>query len=369
MKITSSVLLAVLVCTPAAWADNTVALVGDAFYAPGNSTNYGSVPTVNVGSTANNVGLVQFDLTQLPAGTTAASVAEAKLILFANKVTSAGTITIAEAVGSWNESTVNGTNNPATGNAIESSIPVTAGNVYITVDVTQAVQDWLNSTTPNNGLVIMGSSGLVALFDSKESTTTSHPAVLSITLTGPAGPPGPTGPTGPPGATGPAGPSGATGPAGAPGPTGATGARGPSGPAGPTGATGPAGATGPQGPAGPAYGNQWAYSSYSAPPGNVSVLSQQCPGTQIPLAGACGYASFDSGTYDITVVYSGPYPGFPQYWECTVRNSGSSSHAITYGAFCIQPGSGGAALTVPATQHATADAGPPAIQSIPIPPR
>jgi hypothetical protein len=58
------------------------------------------------------------------------------------------------------------------------------------------------------------------LMDSKESTSTSHNAILLITLSSPAGPTGATG------ATGPAGPAGPAGPTGPPGPKGATGATG-----------------------------------------------------------------------------------------------------------------------------------------------
>jgi hypothetical protein len=83
-------------------------------------------------------------------------------------------------------------------------------------------------------------------FDSKESTSTSHPATLSILLSS-SGPAGPTGATGATGATGVgvAGPTGATGATGVgvAGPTGATGATG-AGVPGPTGAVGATGATG-----------------------------------------------------------------------------------------------------------------------------
>jgi hypothetical protein len=148
------------------------------------------------------------------------------------------------------------------------------------------VQAWLNGTT-NNGFIITPNTGtgVNVSFDSKESTTTSHPAVLSITLvgsggaagaTGATGPTGPTGAngsngatgttgatgagttgaTGPTGLTGPTGPTGANGSNGATGPTGATGAgtTGANGATGPTGANGTNGATGPTGPAGAGAG-------------------------------------------------------------------------------------------------------------------
>jgi hypothetical protein len=90
---------------------------------------------------------------------------------------------------------------------------------------------------------------VLVAFDSKESTTTSHPAMLTITLIA-IGPTGATGPTGPTGATGAAGAQGPVGPTGAQGPAGATGAQGPQGAVGAQGPQGPVGSTGLIGPAG-----------------------------------------------------------------------------------------------------------------------
>jgi hypothetical protein len=59
-----------------------------------------------------------------------------------------------------------------------------------------------------------------------------------------------TGPAGPPGSPGPIGPPGSMGPPGGPGSQGQQGPQGSQGPAGPQGATGPQGAIGPQGPVG-----------------------------------------------------------------------------------------------------------------------
>ena len=113
---------------------------------------------------------------------------------------------------------------------------------FVLVDVTELVQEWLDRTLENNGLVLMpNAAGVSVEFDSKENATTSHEPQLEITLraTGAAGPPGP---PGPPGAEGARGPAGERGPAGPPGPP---------GPAGPIGPSGPAGVAGPIGPAGP----------------------------------------------------------------------------------------------------------------------
>jgi len=96
------------------------------------------------------------------------------------------------------------------------------------VDATAAVKNWLSGTT-NNGFILTPNDGTVLVaFDSKESTTTSHPGILTITLAS-SGPTGPQGPQGNPGATGSTGPQG---PQGNPGATGNTGPQGPQGPTG-----------------------------------------------------------------------------------------------------------------------------------------
>src|SRR5271157_2880343 len=80
----------------------------DAYYVPGNAVNFGAAPTVTVGSSG-SVGLVQFDLSALPAGTTAAQVQKATLTLFIDKVNQAGTVNVDLAAGNWLELTVSGT--------------------------------------------------------------------------------------------------------------------------------------------------------------------------------------------------------------------------------------------------------------------
>ena len=124
---------------------------------------------------------------------------------------------------------------------------------YITLDVTNQVRSWLNGA-PNNGFFLAASGGTTVFLDSKESTSTSHPATLEVVFSGApglTGAVGPTGPTGAPGTTGLTGATGPTGPTGAVGPTGATGPAGATGVAGITGATGATGPAGDPGPAGP----------------------------------------------------------------------------------------------------------------------
>jgi hypothetical protein len=220
----------IVALAPAAFGQ-TLAVAGDSFVSPGTTANYSTSPTVNVGGAGSYQGLIQFDLSALPAGTSSASVSKASITLFVNKLGSPGAIDIYAANGLWTEAAVNGENAPAAGLVVASQLPVTTASTYITIDATAIVKDWLDGTFANSGILIVadpGSPSTSVLFDSKESSTTSHPAILQVTLSG-TGAPGPAGPAGAQGAQGPAGPQGVVGPQGAIGPAGPAGPQGPAG--------------------------------------------------------------------------------------------------------------------------------------------
>jgi hypothetical protein len=242
-----------------------VTLSGDASVNSAHAgINYGTLSNLYVGN--GNTTFLQFDLTTLPAATTAAQVSRATLTVFVNRVNAAGTVTVSPVNAAWGEYSVTAAGAPATGSSI-GSIPVSIAGQFLSVDVTAQVQAWLNAPASNDGLALTSAAANV-LFDSKENDETGHAARLDITLVnqgpqgiqgipgvvGPAGAVGPQGLIGPqgiqgtPGVIGPVGPIGATGPAGLIGPQGIPGTPGTIGPAGPTGAAGLAGATGPQGP-------------------------------------------------------------------------------------------------------------------------
>ena len=233
---------------PSLWATDAP-IAADTYISSGSpAANFGTA--VNLSIAPGNSGLVLFDLSPFPFGTT---VPVAYLRIFANTVTTPGTLTFSQVTSAWSEGTVTFGTAPTTTSPF-TSIPVSTGKSFLLVDVTALVNGWLANPATNFGIQISGSGSTTVLIDSKENLTTSHPAGVEVTAVAPSGASGPTGPTGPTGATGPAGP---TGPAGAKGPTGATGAVGPTGPTGPTGAqgavglAGAAGATGPTGPVGP----------------------------------------------------------------------------------------------------------------------
>jgi hypothetical protein len=234
------------------------AVVGDTYVDSANAgSNFGSAGTVVVSFTA--AGLMQFDLSSIP---TAAAIKRATLVLYLSKVTAAGNVVVSPVTSAWAEGTATFGTGPTVGSPA-GSFSASRAALFVSVDVTSLVQTWVNTPASNFGVALTSSSGASIALDSKESTTTSHAAFLSIDVlsTGPAGPTGTAGASGPVGATGPAGiagpqgatgPTGPTGPSGAPGPTGPAGPTGPQGPAGPQGAGGPAGATGPTGVTGPA---------------------------------------------------------------------------------------------------------------------
>ena len=256
---------------PAAFFGQVLVPSQDAYVVPGSGTNFGTSVNITVGSSASQ-GLVQFDLASLPAGLSASQVQKATVTLYVNKLNSAGTFNVYEANGPWTESGVTGLNAPVPGALVASSVPVSQPAQFITVDATAAVQAWITTPSNNAGFLIVPNGGASAQFDSKESTNTSHSAVLAVLLasSGPAGPTGAAGPTGP---TGAAGVAGATGPAGGIGPTGPAGipgATGPAGSAGANGSTGPAGANGVTGPTGATGANATAAGTWSAGGGSGS---------------------------------------------------------------------------------------------------
>ncbi len=240
MRITT--LLTAVSVGVSAWAA-TAPPAGDAHAVQGSAANFGSVSLVNVSGSPSSRGYLQFDLTSaLPAGTASSNIAKATLLLFVNKVNTAGSIDVHAAAGSWTEGGINGTNAPGISTPVATAVGVPATGVYIVVDATSIVRDWVGGLLPNNGFVLSANPSnptVSVMFDSKEGTSTSHPPMLDVTLVS-------MGPAGPTGATGVIGPTGANGA------TGARGATGTTGPTGPTGLTGlgATGATGPTGPAG-----------------------------------------------------------------------------------------------------------------------
>ena len=185
----------------------------------GATTNYGGSPALSIGGT--NTTLLRFDVGgALPARTTAAEVVKATLVLFPYTVTAKGTVDAYEVTSPWGEATVTYGTRPKVSTTVAASAAINVANRYAEFDVTNLVRSWVSSPASNYGIELAGAGSTSIIIDSKENTATSHPAVLSISLSGPAGPAGPQGPQGPMGATGATGPLGPRGPAGPQGPQG-----------------------------------------------------------------------------------------------------------------------------------------------------
>jgi hypothetical protein len=235
---------------------------------------------------------LQFDVNAgLPSGTTWNQISRATLTVYVSAMTASGGVRVERAIGAWTEVGLTNAVAPVTANdpggIVYASARIAAAGKYVAFDVTELVRDWLDGTAPNYGLVLVPADGTVqAVIDSKEATTTSHPAILDITIGGTpsatwrsgSGAPlvsvgavgdfyldtaasayyGPKSASGWGSATvlkGAQGPTGLTGATGSQGPMGLTGAQGPiglSGTAGPQGAQGIKGDRGDLGPQGPA---------------------------------------------------------------------------------------------------------------------
>jgi hypothetical protein len=146
-----------------------------------STTNYGTAVTLDLSSPADTA-FIRFDLTAVPAGYTGASIAKATLKLYVNTCTKTGSFNVDLVNGAWTEKTIDYSNEPALGTTIAASVPLATTNkgTYVEIDITPALVEWLNGTQPNDGIALVANSPLVATFDSKENTATSHPPELDI---------------------------------------------------------------------------------------------------------------------------------------------------------------------------------------------
>ncbi len=157
--------------------------LGDSFTnTADSSTNYGAATLLYVNG-ATEIAYIQFNLSAIPA---TANISQATLKLYVNSVTTAGSFNVDYVNGAWTESTINASNAPALGGTIASGVSLTTAdkNQYILINVTSAVQAWLSGSETNDGIALVANSTFGATFDSKESTSTSHPAELDIAFAG-----------------------------------------------------------------------------------------------------------------------------------------------------------------------------------------
>jgi hypothetical protein len=175
----ASLLSVILLACTAAYGQLTPS--ADAYTNTADPTvNYGVKPVLAVGSS--QTAYIRFNLSSIPSTYTGADITKATLKLYVNAVSATGSFNVDYVNGSWTESTITANNAPGLGTTIAGNVSlVTADkNQYILIDITPAMQAWLNGSEPNDGIALVGNSPVNATFDSKESATQSHPAELVI---------------------------------------------------------------------------------------------------------------------------------------------------------------------------------------------
>lgn len=147
--------------------------------------NFGNLPNLNVAP--GSLALLSFDLL-LPAGTSASQVTKATLLLYVNRVGTAGHVEAQPVLSTWDETSATWANAPVTGGFGSGiSFAVSTAQQTIAVDVTSIVKGWVTNPGSNFGLALVPSAATpntVAYFDAKENTGTGRVARLDILLAG-----------------------------------------------------------------------------------------------------------------------------------------------------------------------------------------
>src|SRR5271156_1488356 len=112
------------------------------------AANSGAISNLNVGG--GYTALLQFDLSTMPAGTTAAQVSRATLRLYCNRMDTAGLVSLQPVGGAWGEYSVTYATLPSLGAAAQ-VVQVGQAGAYVAVDVTALVQGWITTPSTNNG--------------------------------------------------------------------------------------------------------------------------------------------------------------------------------------------------------------------------
>ncbi len=180
LRLASLLSLILLACTA---AYGQITPLGDTYTNSADpTTNYGAQKTLDVDA-AKEITYIQFNLASVPTG---ASISQATLKLYVNTVVTAGAFELYAVNGAWTESALTYSLAPALGSVIDSNVPITTAdkNQFILIPMTSTVQGWLTTPSSNNGIALVAVGSFDATFDSKETTTTSHPPELDIVFAG-----------------------------------------------------------------------------------------------------------------------------------------------------------------------------------------
>jgi hypothetical protein len=183
LRLASLLSLILLACTA---AFGQITPLGDTYTSSADpTTNYGAQKTLDVDA-AKEITYIQFNLASVPPG---ASLSQATLKLYVNTVTTAGAFEVYDVNGTWTESGLTYALAPALGSVIDSNVAITTAdkNQFILIPMTSTVQGWVNTPATNNGIALVAVGSFNATFDSKETTTTSHPPELDIVFAGGGG--------------------------------------------------------------------------------------------------------------------------------------------------------------------------------------
>ncbi len=154
-------------------------------------TNYGSGATMSVQSRLSQAQrtLVMFDLSAIPENSVINS---ATLELYASSAPTTGlTLNVHRITGTWTESGVTWTNQPAYNSTVDSSLAGGTAAGWKIWNIASVVQGWVDGTNVNYGLIVKGSvendkTSLTYTFSSKENGTSGNRPSLRINYTPPA---------------------------------------------------------------------------------------------------------------------------------------------------------------------------------------
>src|ERR1700726_4237525 len=144
-------LLALAITAPRALATDATLIPDAHVHSARPTVNSGSLTNVNVGG--GYTGLLQFDLSTLPAGTTSPQVSLAILRVYCNRVTTPGLISVQPVAAAWTESGVTFATLPPLNSAVQVFTASQAGS-FTAIDVTSLVRGWVANPSTNFGLAL-----------------------------------------------------------------------------------------------------------------------------------------------------------------------------------------------------------------------